>query len=183
MKQNTVNFITMKPIFRTPVLAFGIVSLSISAFAQCDILNRVSPDGSMQYYMEPVNFYRTSTKSLKGCIVTDKESYFLELHPIPFPEKPAGKKLKKDLMMKISSGETLNLKHFDTRYIKNDTVMEMLYLIDSKDIDKLLNFEVTEVNIDMMGEEGVRNYEFKLHKSALMEQLDCFLKDKEEKKK
>jgi hypothetical protein len=133
--------------------------------------------------MEPVNFYWTSAKSLKGNIVTDKENYFLELRPVPFPEKPAGKKLKMDLMMKISNGETLNLKHFDTRYIVKDTVMEMLYLIDSKDIDKLLHFEVSGVNIDMMGEEGVRNYEFKLHKSALMDQLACFLKEKEEKKK
>ena len=80
-----------------PVLALGIISLSISAFSQCEILNRVSPDGSMQYYMEPVNFYWTSAKSLKGNIVTDKENYFLELRPVPFPEKPAGKKLKKDL--------------------------------------------------------------------------------------
>ena len=46
----------------------------------------------MQYYMEPVNFYWTNAKSLKGCIVTDKENYFLELHPVPFPEKPEGKK-------------------------------------------------------------------------------------------
>jgi len=158
-------------------------SVSVSVFPQCDILNRVSPDGSMQYYMEPVNFYWTSAKSLKGNIVTDKENYFLELRPVPFPEKPAGKKLKMDLMMKISNGETLNLKHFDTRYIVKDTVMEMLYLIDNKDIDKLLHFEVSGVNIDMMGEEGVRNYEFKLHKSALMDQLACFLKEKEEKKK
>jgi hypothetical protein len=164
---------------------FGIVFLAVSVttFSQCEILHRVSPDGSMQYYMKPVNFYWTSAKSLKGNIVTDKENYFLELRPVPVPEKPAGKKLKKDLRMTIANGESLNLKHFDTRYIENDTVMEMLYLIDNKDIDKLLNFEVTEVNIDMMGEEGVRNYEFKLHKSALMEQLDCFLKDKEEKKK
>jgi hypothetical protein len=137
----------------------------------------------MLYYMEPVNFYWTSAKSLKGNIVTDKENYFLELRPVPFPEKPAGNKLKKDLVMKSSDGSISNLKHFDTRYLENDTVMEMLFLIDSKDIDKLLNSEVSEVNIDMMGKEGVRNYEFKLHKSALMDQLACFLKDKEDKKK
>ena len=71
--------------------AFGLLFLfaSISLFAQCEILHRVSPDGSMQYYMEPVNFYWTGAKSLRGCIVTDRESYFLELHPVPFPEKPS----------------------------------------------------------------------------------------------
>ena len=83
------------------LLALVFFSVSISVFPQCEILNRVSPDGSMQYYMEPVNFYWTSTKSLKGCIVTDRESYFLELHPVPFPEKPDGKKLKNELMMNI----------------------------------------------------------------------------------
>jgi hypothetical protein len=173
----------MKAIIRISVLALGFLSLPLSVFPQCEILHRVSPDGSMQYYVEPVNFYWTSAKSLKGNIVTDKENYFLELRPVPFPEKPAGNKLKKDLLMKISNGETLNLKHFDSRYIENDTVMEMLFLIDRKDIDKLLHFEVSGVNIDMMGEEGLRNYEFKLHKTALTDQLTCFLKDKEEKKK
>jgi hypothetical protein len=173
----------MKAAIKKSIFGIAFLAVSASAFSQCEILHRVSPDGSMQYYMEPVNFYWTSAKSLKGNIVTDKENYFLELRPVPFPEKPAGNKLKNDLLMKISNGETLNLKHFDTRYLENDTVMEMLFLIDRKDIDKLLNSEVSEVNIDMMGEEGVRNYEYKLHKSALTDQLTCFLKDKDDKKK
>jgi hypothetical protein len=73
----------MKAIIEKSFLALVSISVSISVFPQCGILNRVSPDGSMQYYMEPVNFYRTSTKSLTGCIVTDRESYFLELRPVP----------------------------------------------------------------------------------------------------
>ena len=152
-------------------------SISVSVFPQCEILNRVSPDGSMQYYMEPVNFYRTSTKSLKGCIVTDKESYFLELHPRPFPEKPAGNKLKKELVLNLANGDTYKLKHFDTRYVEKDTVMEMLYLINKKDIDFLMVNEVSGIMIDMMGSEGTRSYELKLHKSALRDQLACFLKE------
>jgi hypothetical protein len=173
----------MKTKITNSILALAFVSLSASSFSQCKILNRVSPDGSMQYYMEPVNFYWTSAKSLKGCIVTDKESYFLELLPIPFPEKPAGNKLKKDLNLKLSDGSSYELKHFDTRYVEKDTVMEMFFLIDEKDINKLMNFEVVQADIDMMGSEGIRSYEFKLHKSALMEQLACFLKEKEDSKK
>jgi len=165
------------------VLALGFLSFSISSFPQCEILNRVAPDGSMQYFMDPVNFYWTSAKSLKGCIVTDKESYFLELHPAPFPEKPDVKKLKNDLALKLANGDTYKLKHFDTRYVDNDTVMEMLYLISKKDIDFLLINEVAEIMIDMMGDEGIRSYELKLHKSALKEQLACFLKEDEKKKK
>jgi hypothetical protein len=173
----------MKATIKKFVFSIVFLTLSVSAFSQCKILNRVSPDGSMQYFMEPVNFYWTSEKSLRGCIVTDKENYFLELLPFPFPEKPDGRKLKKDLSVKLSDGNSFKFKHFDTRYIENDTVMEMLYLIGREDVDNLLNSEVTEVNIDMMGKEGIRIYEFKLHKSSLQEQLACFLKDDEKKKK
>lgn len=173
----------MKTIFKIAVSAAALIYIPFSAFSQCDILNRVSPDGSMQYFMEPVNFYWTKEKSLRGCIVTDKESYFLELYPVPFPEKPEGRKLKEELVMKLSDDKTYTLKHFDTRYADNDTVMEILYLIGKDDMDNMLNFEVSEVKIDMMGNEGIRTYVFKLHKSALKEQLACFLKEDEKKKK
>lgn len=173
----------MKEILKISMLAAGIFMTTLSVFPQCEILNRVTPDGSMQYYMVPVNFYWTTAKSLKGCIVTDKENYFLELRPLPFPEKPDGRKLKKDLLLTLSDSITYELKHFDTRYVEKDTVMEMLYLINKEDIDRLLKLEVTEVKIDMMGDEGIRSYLFKLHKSALKEQLACFLKEEEEKKK
>ena len=163
------------------VLAF--LTASVTAFPQCQILNRVSPDGSMQYFMEPVNFYWTKAKSLTGCIVTDKENYFLELQPVPFPEKPEGNKLKKELVLTLSDGNIYELKHYDTRYLKNDTVMEMLYLIDKEDMDPMLNYEVVEAKIDMMGNEGIRTYVFKLHKSALKEQLTCFLREEEDRKK
>ena len=172
----------MKTIINFSLLGLVFLFSSDNMFAQCKILNRVSPDGSMQYYMEPVNFYWTSAKSLKGSIVTDMESYFLELQPVPFPGKPLGNKLKKDLELKLVNGETYKLNHFDTRYVEKDTVMEMLYLIGKEDIEFLLVNEVAEVLIDMMGDEGVRSYEFKLHKSALKEQLECFLKNDEKKK-
>ena len=161
MSSFTDNVAIMKNVF---LLIF--ISLSFSAFSQCEILHRVSPDGSMQYYIQPVNFYYTNAKSLKGGIVTDKENYFLELEPIPFPAKPAGKKLKKDLEIKLSDGKNYQLSHYDTRYVENDTVMTMLYLINKKDMALLQNNEVTEARIDM-GSEGIRTYIFKLHKAAL----------------
>jgi hypothetical protein len=173
----------MKALIKISILCFVFLYASVNLRAQCEILNRVSPDGSMQYYMQPVNFYWTKAKSLTGCIVTDKENYFLELHPVPVPDKQSGKKLKKDLVLKLSDGIVYELKHYDTRYVQDDTVMEMLYLIEKDEIDSLLKYEVTEARIDMMGEEGVRTYVFKLHKSALKEQLDCFLKDDEKDKK
>jgi hypothetical protein len=67
--------------------------------------------------------------------------------------------------------------------VENDTVMEMLYLISKKDIDYLMIHEVDVIMIDMMGDEGIRSYELKLHKSALKEQLTCFLKEEEGREK
>lgn len=159
------------------------LSFSLYAFPQCNILNKVSPDGSMQYYMEPVNFYTTKTKSLTGCVVTDMENYFLEMFPVPFPDKSEGKKIKTDLVLKLSDGTVFNLKHYDTRYLKNDSVMALLYLIGKDDIEKLTQFEVSEAKFDLKGDEGIRTYVFKLHKQALKEQLNCFLNEDEEDKK
>jgi hypothetical protein len=173
----------MRDILNRSVLVLGFIMGTIAAFPQCQILHRVYPDGSMQYYMEPVNFYWTNAKSLKGGIVTDRENYFLELQPVPFPDKPEGNKLKKELTLKLSDGNAYVLKHYDTRYVENDTVMEMLYLINKEDRDKMLNYEVTEVTMDMMGDEGIRTYLFKLHKSALKEQLACFQREEEDRKK
>ena len=61
--------------------------------------------------------------------------------------------------------------------------MEILFLIDKDEMNPLQAFEVVQAKIDMMGEEGVRTYTFKLHKGALKEQLDCFLKEEEDNKK
>jgi hypothetical protein len=165
------------------LLFLGLLACTLPSYSQCEILNRVHPDGSMLYYMEPVNFYWTNAKSLKGCIVTDKENYFLEMHPVPFPEKPLGNKLKKELELTLSNGEVCKLNHYDTRYVENDTVMELLYLINKTDLDNLSKFEVAEAKIDMLGSEGIRSYVFKLHKSALKDQLACFSKQEEKRKK
>jgi hypothetical protein len=182
-EKNITNVIIMKSIIRIITLSLGFISLSVSAFPQCTILHRLAPDGSMLYYMDPVNFYHTRAKSLKGCIVSDMESYFLELRPVPVPEKNEGKKLKKDLMVSLSDGKTYQLKHFDTRYVENDTIMELLYLISKDELETFRNFEVIEARIEMGGGEGIRTYVFKLHKTALQEQLACFFKENEKKKK
>ncbi len=164
-------------------ILFLFFAISISSFAQCDISNRLSPDGTMYYTMEPKVFYFTKTKELKGGIITDKENYFITLQPIPFPEKPEGRKLKGDLILTLSNNKTYPLRHFDTQYMDHDSTMQLLYLIDMKDVDDLLNFEAAEVKIDMKGTEGIRTYAFKLHKKAIQEQLACFLNEEKAKEK
>lgn len=161
----------------------GLISVSFGASSQCEIKNRIYPDGSMLYYIEPVNFYWTETKDLKGGIMTDRENYFLALQPNPYPEKSVGRKLKSDLALKLSDEKEYRFEHFDTRYLEGDSIMEMLFLIGKDQMIPLQEFEVVQAKIDMTGEEGLRTYTFKLHKAALKEQLECFLKEDDEKKK
>jgi hypothetical protein len=168
----------MKAMFIKCALALGFISASLSVFSQCEILHRLYPDGSMFYYIEPVNFYWTKSKDLKGGIETDLENFYLELQPSPFPGKPGGRKLKDDLDLQLSNDSIYHLEHFDTRYLDHDTVMQLLYLIDKQKLEDFINFEVVSVKINMTGSEGIRTYVFKLHKSALREQLTCLLKEK-----
>jgi hypothetical protein len=178
-----LNFICMKAILLKLVFAAGSLLASLSAYTQCEILYRIYPDGSMQYYIEPVNFYWTQSKDLKGGVETDMENYYLALQPSPFPNKPLGHKLKDDLELTLSNDSIYHLKHFDTRYMDHDTVMQMLFLIDKKDLQDYLKYEAISVKINMGDTEGIRTYVFKLHKSAIQEQLSCFLKEEENKKK
>jgi hypothetical protein len=163
------------------LILIGFLSVSSVAFSQCEIKNRIFPDGSMLYYIEPVNFYWTESKDLKGGIMTDKENYFLALQPSPFPGKDKDLKLKDDLEMKLANDSVYFLEHFDTRYMQHDSVMQLLYLIEKNHIEAFLNFEAISVKINMGDQEGLRSYFFKLHKAALKEQLACFLKEEENK--
>ncbi|MHC0447219.1 hypothetical protein ACWA1F_17550 [Flavobacterium sp. 3-218] len=147
--------------------------------AQCEIKNKVQPDGSMMYYFEPAVFYSTKSKSLKINIVTDKEHYFVALQPTPFPEKKEGKKIKDDLVFHLADNNTYKLAHYDTQYQRNDSIMQVLYLIDVKDIEAFSNYEAVSAEINMQGTEFVRSYNFKLYKKAILEQLKCFLKKEE----
>lgn len=147
--------------------------------AQCDVKNKVLADGTMMYYFEPANFYVTKSKSLKINIVTDKEHYFVALQPSPFPAKSEGKKIKDDLIIHLSDNKQYKLAHYDTQYRNNDSIMQVLYLIDDKDIEAFSNFEAIVAEINMKGTEFVRSYNFKLHKDAIKEQLNCFLKKDE----
>ncbi|WP_163401245.1 hypothetical protein [Flavobacterium fluviatile] len=155
----------------------GSILFSPLLFGQCDIHNKVQPDGSMVYFFEATPFYTTKSKSLKINIVTDKENYFIALQPFPFPPKEEGKKIKDDLIIELSDNNKYKLEHFDTRYIKNDSIMQVLFMIDKKDLEAFSLFEAVSADINMKGTEFIRKYAFKLHKKAIMKQLACFLKD------
>jgi len=157
-------------------ILFLLVFLSSKIFAQCEVKNKVLADGTMMYFFDPADFYITKTKSLKINIVTDKEHYFIALQPSPFPSKKEGKKIKDDLIIHLGDKNQYKLTHYDTQYIRNDSVMQVLYLMDDKDVESFSRFEAVLAEINMQGTEFVRSYNFKLHKEAIMEQLKCFLK-------
>jgi len=161
-------------------IVFLLFLLASEVFAQCDVKNKVLADGTMVYYFEPSDFYVTKSKSLKINIVTDKEHYFVALQPLPFPAKNDGKKIKDDLIIHLANKKEYKLTHYDTQYRQNDSIMQVLYLIDDKDLDDFSKFEALVAKINMQGTEFVRDYTFKLHKDAIVKQLTCFLK-KEDK--
>ncbi len=155
--------------------------VSSNIFAQCDIKNRLLADGTMVYYFDPAVFYTTKSKSLKINIVTDKEHYFIALQPTPFPTKKEGKKIKEDLIVHLEDQKSYKLTHYDTQYIHNDSIMQVLYLMDGKDLEAFSKFEAVVAEINMKGTEFIRDYNFRLHKDAIKEQLNCFLKKEEER--
>lgn len=147
-----------------------------TAFCQCEVKNRIGADEVMYYYVNDVPFYQSSKKELKGGAITDEQNYFLALRPRPYPEKPAGTKLKDDLKVTLSNNRQYILEHFDTRYIARDTSLLFLYVIPEKALPDFRNYEVKEVKM-MMGDEGERVYTFRLHKSTIKEQLDCLVEN------
>ena len=158
-------------------ILFVLVLFSGKTVAQCEVKNKIFPDGTMMYYFEPADFYVTKSKSLKINIVTDKEHFFIALQPSPFPSKKEGVKIKDDLIIHLADNKTYRLTHYDTQYRDNDSIMQVLYLMDDKDVQAFSKFEAVVAEINMKGTEFVRDYNFKLHKDAIMQQLNCVLKE------
>ncbi|MEI8075039.1 MAG: hypothetical protein WCH78_09840, partial [Bacteroidota bacterium] len=95
-----------------PIVVF-LFFVNSSTDAQCKIEQNKFPDGTMYLETEPSLMYQTSKKKLVEKLSTDKENYFVAISPTPFPLKPAGKKVKKDLIVflsKLSSTDKCNLK-------------------------------------------------------------------------
>ena len=157
------------------VWCIGFLVTSLNMRPQCDIKNRVNADQTMYYYLEPEVFYHTDQNTLRGNITTDKDHYFLQLLPAPFPTKGSDAKLNKDVEVKLSGSELLMLENYDVRYRKSDTTLALLYLIPKDKVGLFLEQEIDWVNIDMGDEKGPRHYIFVLHKAALRVQLKCLM--------
>ena len=150
---------------------------SLNVFSQCEIKSKLDATGILYYSADPVKVFWTQAKSLYCGAFTDDESFYLQFYPEPFPEKKKKKKtLKEPAFVTLVNGERYELDFFDSRYISEDTIFVMQYLIPDDAVDKFLEFEMTIVSIHVGDEAGYREYKLKLHKNAIREQLKCLMK-------
>ncbi|MDI1353795.1 MAG: hypothetical protein PSX36_02670 [bacterium] len=151
--------------------------------AQCEIKSKIASDGNLYYYLGPEQFYWSSAKKLRGGIFTDKEYFYLVLWPQPFPEKPAAQKLKENMQVKLANDSLYQLEYYYSDYDQGDTSLQLMYLIDKKDVKAFTRSEINQVMISLGDSSGVRTYNLKLHKDALQIQMNCFLEEKKKKPK
>lgn len=161
------------------ILAIATCLLVFTSFSaaqdSCKIKTRIGADGTLYYYIKPVTFYYTSKKKLDGGIITDKENYFLTLEPYPFIAKKSSEKLTDSLGITLSNNQRYRLENYTVLLLrKEDTLLRMSYLIPKKILNDFKNYDVLSVRINMKDTAGVREYNFKLHKSALRQHLACF---------
>lgn len=164
-------------IFRL-IFTLVFISASIIGAAQCEIKSKIASDGNLYYYIGPERFYWSTAKTLTGGIFTDKEYYYLVLWPQPFPPKPAANKMKENLKVKLANDSLYQLEYYYSDYDRGDTSLQMMYLIDKKDVNAFTRSEIHQVMMSLGDSTGLRTYNLKLHKDALQIQMNCFLEDK-----
>lgn len=146
-------------------------------WAQCEVKNKVFPDQTMYYFMDPVVFFQTEKDLLRGNLLTDKENYFLQFMPVPFPSKSENLKFKAPAIIHLSSGSTYTLENYDYRYRRSDSTLALMFLLPKKQLNEFEDHDIVWVNLDVNDEKGPRHYIFVMHKAVVREQLNC-LRDK-----
>ena len=126
----------VKKIFLFLLIVF---SFSVRGYSQCEITSRIDPTKVLYYYAEPVRVFWTESKSLYCGAFTDYEHYYLQFYPEPFPEKSKKKPTKNNAIITLSNNEKVALDFYDSRYISDDTVFVMQYLIPDKSLESFLN--------------------------------------------
>jgi hypothetical protein len=164
-------------LMKTALLFLGLFFLVSSMRAQCEIKSRVFPDQTMYYYMDPVVFFQTGKDLLRGSLLTDKENYFLQFMPEPFPPKSENKKFKSNAIVHLSSGVTYTLDYYDFRYRRTDSTLALMFLLPKKQMNEFRVNDIVWVDLDLGDEKGARHYIFVMHKAVIREQLDCLEKN------
>jgi hypothetical protein len=158
-----------------------IISMFMTQFAlgQCEITGELDANGIIYYKAEPVKVFWTTAKSLYCGAFTDDESYYLQFFPEPFPGKSKKSRALKDpATVTLANNEVYQLQFFDSRYLSDDSVFVMQFLIPDKVEQYFLDHEMTIVSLNLGDETGFREYRLKLHKNAIREQLKCLVERK-----
>ena len=150
-----------------------LISLHYNVNAQCEVSTKVFPDQTLYYYLDPVIFFQTEKSLLKGNLLTDKENYFLQFMPSPFPPKSENKKFKSPAVINLSSGTTYTLEYYDFRYRRSDSTLALMYLLPKKQIQEFRKNDIVWVDLDLEDEKGPRHYVFVMHKAVIREQMEC----------
>ncbi len=157
----------------TKIVAFIFFSCcALSSSAQCEIQNRMRPDGTMFYHAPLTLLYKTSDIELHGNLVTDKESYFLRLTPVQSPPFKSKDVVKKDLLVKLQNDSLYALKYFDSWYGRKDSLFNVLYLFSKDQLNSFLNNNIQSFNITIGKTERILI--FKLHPDIIKAQFACF---------
>lgn len=159
----------MKKIWTLTVM----LGLQLGLKAQCEVKNKVFPDQTMYFFVDPVVFFQTDKNLLKGNLITDKENYFLQFMPVPFPPKSENKKFKTPAVVHLASGTTYTLEYYDYRYRRTDSSLALMFLLPKKQMDDFRNNDIVWVDLDLDDEKGPRHYIFVMHKAVVREQLEC----------
>jgi len=156
------------------VILVGIIFLLAETLAaQCEVKNKVYPDQTMYFFMDPVVFFQTDENLLKGNLLTDKENYFLQFMPAPFPKKSENRKFKSPAIIHLASGQTYTLENYDYRYRRSDSTLALMFILPKKQLDEFRENDISWVDLDLGDERGARHYIFVMHKAVIREQLEC----------
>lgn len=158
-------------------LVLLVTQVSLQMRAQCEVQNKVFPDQTMYYFMDPVVFFQTESNRLRGNLITDKENYFVQFMPEPFPARSENKKFKSPCVIHLASGQTYTLENYDYRYRRSDSTLALMFLLPKKQLSEFEDHDIVWVNLDVNDENGPRHYIFVMHKAVVREQLNC-LRDK-----
>lgn len=169
----------MKKIKLTLFFAVFFFSYLVPSYSQCKIEHKILADETMMHYLEPKIFYKAEEKYVKISLMTDDEYFFIAVETISFSESKV--KIKQDLTLNLANKKQYKLKHYDTQYLDENTVLNVLYMIDKNDLEDFRSDDGLITSINIEGNEFVANDD--LNKKIILEQLQCYFNSKNVKTK
>lgn len=149
---------------------------------QCEIQNRINPDGTMFFFAEPTLIWGRQPASLRTSVVTDKEHYFIAFEPDSFPPDPKGFQLKYHALVELSNHKEHELEFFFSLYrkFKEDTVSRfvVIFTIPKELMGEFIDHDLQVVKIKPEEEEKFREFRITHNKGVIRKQIQCLKESK-----